>query len=166
VVAVRTSWRSWFWNLVLFVITLTMTAISVAVTVQEVGRREPFGIVVFAGSSIWLCWLAGRALLVGVYARPQGIVIRNPGLTRTIPWTEVDAISGGGPTTGPSSIAGATTAVVHRLRPGATETEQVVLNAIGGYGLSPVRPSPAEGAIADLNAYLQNWRQAQSGPNS
>jgi hypothetical protein len=85
VVAVRTSWRSWFWNLVLFAVTLTMAAISVGVTVQEVGRREPFGVVVFVGFSAWLCWMAGRALLVGVYARPQGIVTRNPGLTRTIP---------------------------------------------------------------------------------
>jgi hypothetical protein len=56
--------------------------------------------------------------------------------------------------------------VVHRLRPGATETEQVVLNAFGGYGISPVRPTPAERAIADLDAYLQNWRQAQSESNS
>jgi hypothetical protein len=163
---VRTSWRSWFWNLVALVCMLPMAAICVGVTVQEVHRREPFGIVVFVGFSVWFCWMAGRALLIGVYARPQGIVIRNPGLTRTIPWTEVSAISGGGPTTGPSSIAGATTVVVHRLRPGATETEQFALNPLGGYGLSLVHPTPAERAIVDLNAYLQNWRQSQPGSNS
>ena len=161
----RTSWRSWFWNLVLFACTLTMAALSVAVTVYEIRRRVPFGTAVFAGFSVWLCWMAGRALLVGVHARPRGIVIRNPGLTRTIPWTEVSAISGEGPTTGPAGIAGATTVVVHRLRPGATETEKIALNAIGGYGLSPAHPGPAERAIVDLNAYLENWRQRQSGSN-
>jgi hypothetical protein len=155
---VRTSWRSWFWNLVLFVCMGGMAVISVGVTVQEIHRREPLGIVVFVGFSVWSCWMASRALLVGVYARPRGIVIRNPGLTRIIPWTEVSAIRGGGP--------GATTVVVHRLRPGATETQQVALNVLGGYGFSPIHPTPAERAIVDLNAYLQNWRRSQSESDS
>lgn len=158
----RTSWRSWFWNVVLFALTLVMEAIVVAVAFQEIRRREPLGVVVFVGSSLWLGLLVVRALWVGVYARPHGIVMRGPGLTRTIPWDEVVEINGGAPTSGPSGAVGATTVVVMWRRPGASEAKPVELNAIGGYGLSPVHPTPAERAIVDLNTHLENWRRSQS----
>jgi hypothetical protein len=124
----RTSWRSWFWNIVL--------AICM------------FGFFVVGALGI------GMAPGLG-----DGIVMRGFGRTTTIPWAEVEEITHDGPVPGMAGLAGATAPVVVRRRPDGA-TERTELAALGGYGVSLIRPTPAERAIVALTAHLERWRQA------
>ena len=150
----RSAWRSWFWNVVLFLVMLLMTLIAGGVSAQTAGVHQWWVAVGFGLTTAWLAVGTARALFIGVYARPAGIVIRGPFLTTTIPWDEVVEITGGAATSGASGSLGATSAAVIRRRPGQTQTRRIVLNVLGGYGLIRFRLTPAEQAIADLNQHL------------
>jgi hypothetical protein len=154
VISVRSAWRSWFWKVVVFLLMSLMTLIAGGVSVQTAGLRQWWVAVGFGLAAAWLAVGTARALFVGVYARPAGIVVRGPFRTTTIPWDEVVEITGGAATSGASGSLGATSAAVIRRRPGQAQPRRVVLNVLGGYGLIRFRPTPAERAIADLNEHL------------
>jgi hypothetical protein len=113
--------------------------------------------------ALWMGVAAARSLFVGVFARPRGVVMRGLWLTKSIPWSEITEITSGRLTAGAAGTMGARTVVVMRSRPGAAKPEPVQLNVLGGYGLSPVRPTPADRAIADLTAHLEKWRDQHAG---
>ena len=110
-----------------------------------------------------LLFVAGgvRALLLGVVARPRGIVVRSFWRSRTIPWSEVEQIADGGASPGMSGAVGATCPVVVRRRPDGSTT-MVELEPLGGYGVSRQRPTLAERAVAGLNQHLDRWRRQHS----
>ncbi len=163
VVRMRSSWRSWFWNLFSLLIFLMMTFLVVATLVSTVQSGEWWLATVGVGLvAAWVAVAAARSLFVGVFARPRGIVMRGLWLTTTIPWSEVIQITSGPLTSGAAGAFGATTVIVLRNRPGAAEPKSVDLKVLGGYGLSPARPTPADRAIADLNGHLANWRDHRS----
>lgn len=152
------SWRSWFWNSILLAVMALFTGILAAVAVDEAGRRDWLVALGFGVAALWTGAAMARSFFVGVYARPGGVVVRGLWLTKTIPWSEITEITAGRPTSGAAGTLGATTAVMMRRRPGTAEPRAVVLNVVGGYGLSRARPTPADRAIAGLTAHLQNWR--------
>lgn len=162
----KSVWHSWFWNLVTMVGLLVMALAAVASTVSQLSLpadsagRVPvaigFGLVagVFAVGAV-------RALLLGVWARPSGIVMRGLTSTTTIPWGEVQEIRVSSLTSGAGAMVGATTPVVVRIRPGK-EPEVVELNAVGGYGMFRSGPTLEERAAMGLNEHLARWRKEHS----
>ncbi|WP_203916210.1 hypothetical protein [Rugosimonospora africana] len=141
--------------MVAFLVLLVMALIAAGSFVESVQSREWLGMIVFGPMTLWLGVGAARAMFLGVFARRNGIVMRGLWRTTVIPWDEVTQITDG-QMTGSASGAG-TTVVVQRRRPNGAEPERVELNALGGYGLSRVRPTPAERAITDLNQHLATW---------
>jgi len=107
---VRSAWRSWFWNVVFFLLMLLMMLIVAGVTVQTADLHQWWAAVGFGLGTAWLAVGTARALFIGVYARPAGIVMRGPFRTTTIPWAEVVEITGGAATSGASGSLGATSA--------------------------------------------------------
>jgi hypothetical protein len=102
-----------------------------------------------------------RSLFLGVVAKPKGIVIRGLTSTRTIPWGEIEEIAGGGKPSGASGMLGATAPVVVRRNRRTGKSESIELQVLGGYGVSRVQPTPADRAINDLNAHLEEWKKHQ-----
>jgi hypothetical protein len=151
----QTSWRSWFWNIVMMAIMGFMGLLAVPVAVTE---SHPAVAVGFGLMAALLMAGAVRALMLGVAARPAGIVVRSFWRSRTIPWGEVERITDGGVSPGMSGAVGATCPVVVRRAPdGGTST--VELEPLGGYGVGRQRPTLAEQAVAGLNQHLDRWRQ-------
>jgi hypothetical protein len=95
-------------------------------------------------------------------AKPRGVVIRGLTRTRTIPWADIVEITGDGQPAGAAGMLGATAPVVVRRNPKNGEEERINLEMLGGYGVSRVRPTPADRAINDLNTLLDQWK---SGSN-
>lgn len=157
----RSVWRSWFWNAV-----LTVGLMFLAVVVTGVALiTEPAASVVVCAVLAMVLWAGTvRAPFLAVFARPRGIVIRGLARTVTIPWEEIEEVTGAGVTTGTVVAPGATTPVVVRRGRGGRKSKRIELNVLGGWGVSRSRPTPAERAIADLNAHLAQWRQAQAPP--
>jgi hypothetical protein len=137
-----------------------MTLTVVGSTVSTAQYKEWPATAGFGLAAAWVGVGAARSLFVGVFARPEGIVARHIWRTVTIPWAEVTEISNGKQQSGAAGAIGATTPFVMRTRPGHAP-RRVELNVLGGYGLSPKRPTPAEVAVADLNAHLATWRDQQ-----
>jgi hypothetical protein len=158
---VPSSWRSWFWNSVLFVVLLAFAAILTGVIFEE-GRLRGFGspsAIGFALAALAFWIATARALFVGVWARPHGVVVRGPVRTVTIPWAEVKRISYEPMITGAAALGGATAPVLIRQRPGKPE-ERVELTVLGGYGINRRGLTPAVRATHDLNLHLARWRDA------
>lgn len=153
------SWQSRSWNLVLVISMLVMGAIFVAMAVDA--AEYPVLGVAYGIVGLLFVAGAGRAFMLGVSARPRGIVVRSFWRTRTIPWGEVEKIAQGGVGPGMGGAAGATCPVVVRRNPDGSTTT-VELEPLGGYGVSRQRPTPAERAVAGLNQYLDRWREQHS----
>lgn len=156
----RSSWRSWFWNVVAFLIMLVMSLLVVVSLVESAQSREWLGVIVFGPLALWLGVGAARAMFLGVFARRKGIVMRGLWRTTVIPWDEVTEITGGQMTSNAAGVG--TTVVVLRRRPNGAEPKRVELNVLGGYGLSRIRPTPAERAITDLNQHLATWHNQRA----
>ncbi|WP_412539448.1 hypothetical protein R8Z50_26870 [Longispora sp. K20-0274] len=143
-------WRSWFWNIVLAILLAILASMGVITTVVE---STPVGKAVFAVVTA-VTWIgAVRALFLGVRVRPDAIVMRGLMRTYTMRWGEIESIGGDMPAGGPSGSLGATAPVVRRKG-----KKDVELNVLGGYGFSPIRPTPAERAVAELNVRLARWK--------
>lgn len=162
----KSVWHSWFWNLLTMLCLFVMAAGTLASAVSQLSLpadsagRVPvaIGFGVVAG----VCAVgAVRALLLGVWARPSGIVMRGLTRTTTIPWGEVEEIRVSPLTTGAAAVAGATSPVVVRNRPGK-EPELVELNVLGGYGMFRSGPTLEERAAMGLNEHLARWRKEHS----
>jgi DMSO reductase anchor subunit len=156
----KSSWRSWFWNIIVFVLLSIMAGIFTGVTVQEFHRKESIAAWGFAIVACLLWVSAIRSPTLGVTARPNGIVVRNLMHTTTIPWNEIAAITSGRMTSSAAGLAGATAPVVTRIRPGKP-AKYVELRVLGGYGISRKRPTLGQRAVADLNSLLEQSRKAQ-----
>lgn len=153
----RTAWRSWFQNIVLALVLMAMAGISIGIVFNP---GHPFFFVLFIGISAVMCAGVVRSFLLGVFAKPRGIVLRGLTHTTTIPWGEIEEITGARMQSGAAGIMGATAPVVVRRGRDGRKGSRIELNVVGNYSLSPVRPTPADLAIADLNAHLTRWRQA------
>lgn len=148
-------WRSWFWNIVLMLCLLLMgmAGLGSAYSEYEAGRTP--GVAGFAVVAAVFVVGAIRALMLGVSARPSGIVQRGLTRTTTIPWNEIEDIKP------PAHESGAGAPMVVRRVPGES-SRSIELSVLGGYGLSPSRPTPGERAAADLKRYLSEWRKENS----
>ena len=154
----RSSWRSWFWNIVLMLSMLLMAGIATAVEVDVARRpREWPAALVFGAAAAVLCVAAIRSLVLGVFARQDAVVVRGFTRTTTIPWVEIAEIAGS-PTSGAAGSLGAETVALIRVRPGR-EPETVTLDALGGYGVIR-RRSLADIARSDLHEHLRRWRSS------
>jgi hypothetical protein len=150
--AMRQTWRSWFWNVTALLVFTSMGLMVTAVAVDQFRSYHRWASALLFGlSALWLWVGAARSLRIGVAVTDRGLVIRGPFLSRTIPWAEVEKIE--------FADAGMTTPVVCRNRGG--KQERVMLTVLGGYGVSRRHPTPAERAVADLNAFLDRWRAAR-----
>ncbi|RAO06709.1 PH domain-containing protein [Micromonospora noduli] len=149
----RTAWRSWFWNITLLIVMLVMAIIVTGVAISEKNMVAAAGF----GVGGLLCWIgAFRAPTLGVYAKPQGVVVREFTRTRTVGWGEILGIEMAGGE-GSASLSGP---VIRRRGKGGKETV-VELNALGGYGLFRPNDSPGRQAVAGLNEHLKTWRSSQ-----
>jgi hypothetical protein len=102
-----------------------------------------------------------RSLLLGVWLRPSGMVVRALTRTTTIPWGEIEAIKTSPMTSGAAGLADATSPVIVWKRPGKPDT-LVELSVLGGYGLIHSRPTRQERAAAGLRDHLAQWRKEQA----
>jgi hypothetical protein len=158
----ESSWRSWFWNVVLMFILLVMGGLTFPVAFQPmaVGWKILFlvmSLVALAGSM--------RALFLGVFAGPQGITMRGLTHTTKIPWAEVEEITTDVMATSAAGMAGAVSPVVIRRRPGG-DAKRVELNVLGGYGVYRKRPTLGERAVSGLTAHLQRFRAERAATDA
>ncbi|HEX6684809.1 MAG TPA: hypothetical protein VF062_18535 [Candidatus Limnocylindrales bacterium] len=137
-----------------------MAGIVTGVAAQENGAGRLPSAIGFGVMAAILWFGAARSLLLGVFAKPHAVVMRGLTRTTTIPWKEIEKISGGAPTGGASGMAGATTAVITRKRQGKP-ADEVELNVLGGYGIFRRRPSLADRAAQGLNKRLAEWRATE-----
>jgi hypothetical protein len=157
----KSSWRSWFWNSVLFLVLLVMFAIFVSVVASQLGRHLYVVAAVFAVPTVWLAFGAARAFLIGVYANEHGIVVRGPYLTTVIAWSDVVEIQGAQEmTSGPAGLAGASAPAVVRRRSGKRD-QRIELSALGTYGSQRGR-TLAVHAIEELQRRWDRWKAANA----
>ena len=95
----------------------------------------------------------------GVFARPEGIVVRTHVRTTRIPWDEVRSIGMGAVSGGAAGAAGASAPVVVRQRPGRPEPEELELDLLGGYRPGGEGRTLAERAAKGLNEVWDQWRK-------
>ncbi|MEU8240350.1 PH domain-containing protein [Actinoplanes missouriensis] len=161
----KSAWRSWFWNLWLFLCMGVLAGLSTALAVMRLSEPDTrvvgVGFVLF-GVFFWVA--AVRALMVGVFAGEGGITIRTLGLPKRIRWEQVESIGIGSTTAGPAAVAGAEAPVVRwRKQPGDKEPQVTDLRAVGGYGVSRRGGRTLqERVVEELNVRLARWRSANS----
>ncbi|GGK11222.1 hypothetical protein GCM10010123_46500 [Pilimelia anulata] len=154
----RRSWRSWFWNVLLMLLTALMAAILTMVTFDHVSKGNWATVALF-GVMSFIGWVgAVRALTIGVTTTPQKVVSRGFTKTTTIAWADVQAIVDPTESPGPAGTLGATAPSILRKRPGKPN-DIVILDGLANYGIGRRRPSLGERAIADLNEHLSQWRR-------
>ncbi|GID94706.1 hypothetical protein Adi01nite_41180 [Amorphoplanes digitatis] len=153
----RSSWRSWFWNIALMICTGMMAAVSTPVALEYLGSGVWWAGALFGAMSIALWVAAARSLMIGVTAGPTYVVIRE--LTRTwkIKWADTVEISDGAPVSGPASLGGATSPQIVVARPGYPR-QVVAISGLGSYGLGR-GSTPGERAVSGLNEHLSKWRR-------
>jgi hypothetical protein len=156
----NSGWRSWFWNIVLATCLFLMAAVIIQIVVDRVqaggaaiGVGVGFGLV-----AAWLLTGAVRALMLGVFTRPEGMVVRGLGRTTKIRWDEVQSVGNAPLTSGAASLGNATAPAVIWERVGDRKPRRTELSVLGGYGIIGKGPTLAERATADLNARLSQWR--------
>ncbi|SNT58719.1 PH domain-containing protein [Asanoa hainanensis] len=113
----KSAWRSWFWNIVLV---LCMTVLAATLTISALTQKNSLavvGILLFSA-----CFWAGalRAPMLGVFAKPRGVVVREFLRTTTVGWDEIDRIE----------MPATTPVILWRQSNGAEAT--LVLSALGG----------------------------------
>jgi hypothetical protein len=154
----RSSWRSWFWNIVLMLLMLLMAALMTQVAVKYARRPGAWPVSLGFGILATILWIATiRALLLGVFARQDAVVVRGFTRTTTIPWAEIAEITGS-PTSGAAGAFGAETVALIRVRPGK-EPETITLDVLGGYGIIR-RRNLANIARSDLQEHLRRWQNS------
>jgi hypothetical protein len=161
----RTVWRSWFWNLVIMVGMFFMAASATGAAVSQASMpvgasgRLP-GMIGFGALAVVFGAGMVRSLLLGVWIRPWGVVMRALTRTTTIPWGEIDDIKISPMTSGAAGAANAISPVIVWKRLGKPD-RLVELSVLGGYGMVHSQPTPQERAAAGLRDYLAQWRKEQ-----
>jgi hypothetical protein len=155
---VKTSWRSWFWNIVLMVSLGMMALAGTATTYSCVEACNWLFTALFGAMSLWFWVITARALTVGVTVSPSHVIIREVARTKKIKWAEIEEIVDSGPVSGAAGVAGALSPHIIVSRPGRSR-KVVPLSVLGGYGFGQ-GPTLAELAAHDLKERLSNWRRA------
>jgi hypothetical protein len=154
--------RSLFWNAVLAFLMVVMAALVTAVAVYQfsMSGRVPFGFGFGFGLGAAVCWAAAiRALVLGVRADTDSIVIRSLGRTTTINWSEIESIGVGGLTSGAASLANSRAPSVIWRKPDDVASQAIELSMLGSYGSRRKGVTLEERAVAELNARLSQWRK-------
>jgi len=164
----KSVWRSWFWNIVLAFCMLTMAGILTAVAVSQLQMPGDAAVAVgvgfgFAAALFWLATV--RSLMLGVFIRPYGIVVRGLDRTTTANWKDIETVRIGGSTSGAASMANSTAPIVVLRKANDAAPRAIELNVLGGYGYRKSGPTLGERATAELNARLSRWRQGNSTKN-
>jgi hypothetical protein len=159
--ATKRRWCSWFWNIVAMLAMSMMAISATTLTVKLfVNQKQSVVALGFGIMGLVLWYLAARSLILGVVADREGIVVRRLGRTVKISWDQIESISQGSATSGPSGQLGATAPSVVWRRSGASQSLETTLDILGGYGI--VRKGGrtlAESATEDLNDYLIRFRK-------
>ena len=150
--AYKAVWRSWFWNVCLFICMALFAGISTAVMVAQFRMAGAGAAAVGVGFGLQAAafWFGTvRSLMFGVYLRADEIVVRGLGRTTRIRWEDIVGVES----------AGMAPVVVWRRAEDA-KTRTTEMRALAGYGVvwRAGDLTLEERALAAINARLSQWR--------